>query len=403
MTKFAKMSLVAALAIAGTTASAQPLAEAIKNVDVSGTVVYRYDDKNFDRDADGDSATNNNYKVAATLKSKVTDDVTFNSRFLVASGSGSFASLDTQASADANVDVELSWANFAYTGIANTTVVIGKQGLATPWTKAVDSDGSEQTGTGILAMTTMGPVTAAAGYFNQTNLGLSAVENATRGLTAADYTDAGIDATDKDAVADFRAATSSGIGSRDLVVAALLGSFGPVNAEAWYLDLQDSLDSYFLKVSGAVGPVNAYVQYQETDFDDVSGEDVDLLKAGVSAKIGMFNGGFTYAKTGEDGSGILNAVSTNSAIGYSVSLHKATNADAIFVDLGAQVTDKLHVGLNYDKVSDDDANEADDHKEAFVQLTYNHAKNLSAYVRYADGEDAEKDYKRGRLQVEYKF
>ncbi|XPV52300.1 MAG: major outer membrane protein [Halarcobacter ebronensis] len=44
MKKFAKMSLVAALAVAGTAASAQPLAEAIKNVDVSGTVAYRYND-----------------------------------------------------------------------------------------------------------------------------------------------------------------------------------------------------------------------------------------------------------------------------------------------------------------------------------------------------------------------
>ncbi|XPS40277.1 hypothetical protein ACN2C3_00830 [Aliarcobacter butzleri] len=57
------------------------------------------------------------------------------------------------------------------TAIPNTTVNIGKQGLTTPWTVAIDSDGNEQTGTGALALTTFGPVTAAAGYFNQTNLG----------------------------------------------------------------------------------------------------------------------------------------------------------------------------------------------------------------------------------------
>ena len=49
MKKIAKLSLVAAVAVAGlTTANAQPLEEAIKNVDVSGSVVYRYD--NFDDD-----------------------------------------------------------------------------------------------------------------------------------------------------------------------------------------------------------------------------------------------------------------------------------------------------------------------------------------------------------------
>ena len=47
MRKISKISLVAAVAVAGfSTANAQPLEEAIKNVDVSGSVVYRYD--NFD-------------------------------------------------------------------------------------------------------------------------------------------------------------------------------------------------------------------------------------------------------------------------------------------------------------------------------------------------------------------
>ena len=54
--------------------------------------------------------------------------------------------------------------------ITNTTVNVGKQGLTTPWTVAIDSDGNEQTGTGILALSTVGPVTLAAAYFNQTNL-----------------------------------------------------------------------------------------------------------------------------------------------------------------------------------------------------------------------------------------
>lgn len=359
MTKFAKMSLVAALAIAGTTASAQPLAEAIKNVDVSGTVVYRYNDKNFD---DGASSVDNNYKVAVSLKSKVTDDVTFNSRVIAGGANGGLAGASTQSTGDDSIDLALTWANFAYTGIANTTVVVGKQALATPFTKATDSDGKEQTGTGILAMSTFGPITAAGAYFNQTNLGFAGSNTA---------------------------------------VLALIGSFGPVKAQAWYLDIDNNFNQYFVKASGSVGPVSLFAQYSERDNDD-NNDDISLLKTGVSAKIGMFNGGFTYAKTGDDGSGIINAVSTNSAIGYSVNFKGEKDTDGYFIDLGAQVTDKLHVGLNYDKFENDDSDT--EHKEAFIQLTYKHAKNLSAYVRYADGEDeGEVDYNRGRLQVEYKF
>ncbi|WP_419673179.1 major outer membrane protein [Aliarcobacter butzleri] len=49
MRKISKLSLVAAVAVAGfSTANAQPLEEAIKNVEVSGSVVYRYD--NFGED-----------------------------------------------------------------------------------------------------------------------------------------------------------------------------------------------------------------------------------------------------------------------------------------------------------------------------------------------------------------
>ncbi len=78
-----------------------------------------------------------------------------------------------------NADVTLSNAYFGFTAIPNTVVNIGKQGLTTPYTVAVDINGNEQTGTGILALSTFGPVTAGAGYFNNTNLDKSAEINAT--------------------------------------------------------------------------------------------------------------------------------------------------------------------------------------------------------------------------------
>ena len=55
-------------------------------------------------------------------------------------------------------------AYFGLTAIPNTVVNIGKQGLTTPYTVATDVNGNEQNGTGILALTTVGPVTAGAGF-----------------------------------------------------------------------------------------------------------------------------------------------------------------------------------------------------------------------------------------------
>ena len=198
MRKISKISLVAAVAVAGfSTANAQPLEQAIKDVDVSGSVVYRYDNfhsKNITAGANQPAVASrdvdtNRYKVALNLSSKVNDYVKFNSRFIVGSSTDSgFASLNAKAShyntstgaftsnssgrngGDGNADVSLSNAYFGFTAIPNTVVNIGKQGLTTPYTVAVDANGNEQNGTGILALTNVGPVTFGAGYFNNSNL-----------------------------------------------------------------------------------------------------------------------------------------------------------------------------------------------------------------------------------------
>ncbi|RXJ86701.1 hypothetical protein CRU87_10485, partial [Aliarcobacter trophiarum LMG 25534] len=167
--------------------------------------VYRYNDYNDDIDGGLGSRTSNNYKIGLTAKAKVNEDVTAVTRFLVAGADGGFAGLDTQNGSDANVDVELSNVYFSYTGLANTTVNVGKQGLTTPWTVAVDSDGNEQTGTGILALSNVGPVTLAAAYFNQTNLNTSG-----QGTALFD-------------------------GSENLITVAAMGNIGPVALDAWYL------------------------------------------------------------------------------------------------------------------------------------------------------------------------
>src|SRR5574344_1770347 len=173
MRKISKLSLVAAVAVAGfSTANAQPLEEAIKNVDVSGSVVYRYD--NFD-DSEGNATRTdlNRYKIGLNLSSKVNDYVKFNSRFIVGD-KNTYGWADTNAKrdggADGSADVSLSQAYFGFTAIPNTVINIGQEGLTTPYTVAVDINGNEQTGTGILALTTVGPVTGGLGYFNNTNL-----------------------------------------------------------------------------------------------------------------------------------------------------------------------------------------------------------------------------------------
>ena len=95
--KITKLSLATIIALGSISfANAQNLEDAIKNVEVSGTVAYRYNDYeestatgdgtgthprgNTDKSIGGDST--NNYKAAINLGVKVNDDVKFNSRLI---------------------------------------------------------------------------------------------------------------------------------------------------------------------------------------------------------------------------------------------------------------------------------------------------------------------------------
>ncbi|MFW2568288.1 porin [Aliarcobacter butzleri] len=423
MRKISKLSLVAAVAVAGfSTANAQPLEEAIKNVDVSGSVVYRYNDYNNDREVNGvkladKSDTNNNYKIGLNLSSKVNDYVKFNSRFLVASSTGDFAGpLNTQTGSDVNPDVTLSHANFAFTGIKNTTITAGKQGLTTPWTVALDSDGNEQTGTGILALSTVGPVTFAGAYFNQTNLDESGDLAGTLKTVMANPT------------------LGKNIGSLDIATVGVIADLSPVTLDAWYLNMDQAFDTYTVgaksdfKFDGGKFGVDA--RYVSLTLKEsvaraagmLNGADVidsnSLAKIALTGNVGIVNAKVAYAKTDKDG-GItsLDRDSETALLGWS--LHTVGKADADYWQgvLGVNILDNLNLSANYGNLqykASNLANAADmEEEEVYAQLTYKMSKNLSTYVRYGTytrettpvgGVKTEiNDDLRGRIQVEYTF
>ncbi|WP_157278216.1 major outer membrane protein [Aliarcobacter butzleri] len=427
MRKISKLSLVAAVAVAGfSTANAQPLEEAIKNVETSGSVVYRYDNSN---DTEGNSAEKNNYKIGLNLTSKVNDYVKFNSRFLVANKNGGFAdassvhyttavnggntnSLDAKDSSDANPDVTLSHAYFALTAIPNTTVNVGKQGLTTPYTVAIDSDGNEQTGTGILALSTVGPVTAAAGYFNQTNLDKSGNINSSAASVAKSVT--GITST--------VLTNNRDLGSRDIYVGALLADFSPVKLEAWYLDLADTLDSYTLVAKANFAPstdskIGVEARYVSLTLDNgkelgLDSNDNEMYRLTVTGNVGIVNAKVAY--TGTDKKGGLTALdqdAENATLGWNLTSNGVADADYWQGVLGVNILDNLNLSVNYGNLKADNAvTDGEKYKaeEIFGQLTYKMSKNFNTYLRYGnieekDGSDKLKDQDIGRLQVEYTF
>ena len=412
--KFAKLSLVAAVAVAGfTTANAQPLEEAIKNVDVSGSAVYRYND--YKSDVSNNTASSNNYKIGLNVSSKVNDDVKFNTRFLVANPSvltqagttsansvvtgnnNGFTALDTGTISDQNIDVQLSQANFAYTGLKNTTVTVGKQGLNTPYTTGVMIDENEQNGTGAMVLSAVGPVTLGAAYFNQTNLDKSGeLASTLNGLSK-----------------------RGNAGTLDITALAAIATLGPVTADAWYLDMQELFDTYTVgaKAETKLGDVTlgATARYASLDLDASSAKN-DIIKAGLSAKVGIFNASADYAKTNKEG-GItgLDSDAVTVLKGWNISTLDKFDADYYKLVAGVDILANLNLSANYgdlkSKASASSTAADIEEEELYGQLTYKMSKNLTTYVRYGTytkdytpvNSTSKIDDTRGRLQVAYTF
>ncbi|WP_026804056.1 major outer membrane protein [Aliarcobacter lanthieri] len=423
MRKISKLSLVAAVAVAGfSTANAQPLEEAIKNVEVSGSVVYRYDNFHNDNDylqtGNSDSGKNN-YKIGLNLSSQVNDYVKFNSRFIVGEkGSLGFAGLDAKNDSDTSVNVELSQAYFGFTAIPNTVVNIGKQGLATPYTVATDINGNEQTGTGILSLTTVGPVTVALGGFNQTNLDKTPDVNGGLGI---------------------KGSTALIDGTENTYVAALMGDLDFVKLEAWYLNLEDTFDTFTLAATSSIdlaenAKIGLEARYVQLNFDNdrqkalgLSDDKNSMFRFAVDGKVSIVNARIAYTKTGKDGGlTALDQDAKNTSLGWAITSNGIADANYWQAALGADILDNLNFTVNYGHLKADGSNKGTLNnvylgtidptiigeeiklQEVYGQLTYKMSKNLTTYVRYGNyeqkiGGDKAIDQDRGRIQVAYTF
>jgi hypothetical protein len=388
--KITKLSLVAAVAVASlTTANAQPLEEAIKNVEVSGTVAYRYNDYEDVKKDDGtiDSKSTNNYKAAINLGTKVNDDVKFNSRFIAGNKTGGAeVSLNTQENGDSNVETFLSEVNFSYTGVQNTIITLGKQAIVTPFTVSRDSIGNESTGTGIVAATHYGDMLSlTGGFFNQTNF---------------NNNDGGL-------------GTLNGSEGFYYVTGTL--AYAGATLDVSYADLQDKFDVYTVGLAGNYDvsdlKLSPYARYSSLDLDSTSDKNT-LWKTGIQANLGIFGAYLAYGETNKEGGTVGLDASSDSGMDdhWRVTLSGISDASAIYASVDAQVTEKVNVALKYSGI-DVGANSNDlDQNEIYVQTKYKMSSNLSTYARFGQLEKnnyygANDDLKStmGRLHVEYSF
>ena len=397
MKKMIKLSLVAAVAVAGltTSATAGSLEDAIKGTTVSGKAMigYNYADTNVQNNlgvtktanAANDSTSNQTeYDFDITMNTKVNDTITFTSGI---QADHTVDNRDETTNTNGSQAITLTKLYFtAKTDVA--TVMVGKQKQPTPFL-------DDERGDGIVALVPAGPVTLAAGHIT--------------GLLA----------------------------DQSITAAAVIGSVGPVNASLWALDVTSGttdataavLDSagdtitaataaavapgvsgYSLNLNGTFGPVNVDLTHSSLELDDTVGsEDESLTKLIVSGKVADVNLVAGYGTTnnttarnhGVDLTGDADA-KTNFALDQ-IKLDDFSDADAILV--GASMSfGKTTVGVNYltaDVGSTIDATELD------LSVKYAMSKNFSITGLYSDAEieNAAKLYDETRMELSlnYKF
>lgn len=136
--KLVKLSLVAALAAgAFSAANATPLEEAIKDVDVSGVLRYRYDTGNFDKNFVNNSNLNNSkqdhkYRAQVNFSAAIADNFKAFVQFDYNATDGG-TGVDNDKNAQEGLFVRQLYLTYTNEDVA-TSVIAGKQQLNTIWT-----------------------------------------------------------------------------------------------------------------------------------------------------------------------------------------------------------------------------------------------------------------------------
>ncbi len=391
MKKIAKLSLVAAVAVAGftTTASAGALEDAIKNTSILGYATMRYDDRNRDNNTGSNEYTQNNTKIALGLISKITEDLSYT--YVGAILGGSDTSDGTSNNGVTNYfggDIYTVYNNFTYTGFANTSIILGTQGLNVPQTDVYDTISGTQEGTGIAAVTTLGPVTLVGAYMNETNL-MGGDQVSKLGLATA---------------------TANEINKENLIVLQAMSKFAGVALDATYIDVNDTFDSYSVgakaSIDAGVAKLSPYARYTQLEFDGASGDN-KLWFVGSKFKAGIVGGNIGYGQTGKKGGFVAVDTDAEAAFqGWATQLNGTKDGSTIKTNLNVDVMSGVNVALNYNTLTFENTNTGldNDTDEVYGQLTWKPAKNFMAYLRYGQVDyEGSNDGERGRIHVQYTF
>lgn len=237
--KLVKLSLVAALAAGAlaTSASAMPLEEAIKGVDVSGMTRIRYTATNKKAGKD-ETEHESTWKFKAAMNVKTTIDDNFFNVVSIRYDSKDNGITKNTANDEKNHKFE---ANQFFLGatFGNTTIQLGRQTIGAFFTDDMYGDGIK-----VLNTDVEGLVLAALfmdSLENDSNIGSN--ENKENNFVYGDK----IELTSRKAVS---LATNKIVTDHNLYGVAAIGSYDPISFQLWYASLEDVTNLFALELAG---------------------------------------------------------------------------------------------------------------------------------------------------------
>ncbi|EIC6821873.1 group 3 major outer membrane porin protein PorA [Campylobacter coli] len=425
--KLVKLSLVAALAAgAFSVANATPLEEAIKDIDVSGVLRYRYESGRFGKDLNLENANLNSSKQEHKYRAQI------NFSGAIADNFKAFVQLDYNAkdggygansvsNTKTSLNVRQLYLTYTNEDVA-TSVILGKQQLNTIWTdNAIDG----LVGTGI-----------------------KVVNNSIDGLTLAAFA---IDSVNTDEQGDgvfFKTSKLTDAGenspyldwSQNIYGAAAIGSYevfnGQLNPQLWLAYMTDNAFLYALDVA-----------YNTTIFDGVNwtlegaylGNSLDNTLddhyAGGSANGNFFGlrgsvevngwdatlGGLYYGKKDKitvtvlEDQGNIGSLLAGEEIFYTKGskLNGDTGRNIFgYVKAGYTFNETVRVGADFvyggTKTESNTYVGGGDKLEAVARVSYKYSPKLNfsawySYVNVDSDNNGEGDHNAVRLQALYKF
>ena len=274
--KLVKLSLVAALAAGAlaTSASAMPLEEAIKGVDVSGMTRIRYTATNKKAGKD-ETEHESTWKFKAAMNVKTTIDDNFFNVVSIRYDSKDNGMTKSTANDEKNHKFE---ANQFFLGatFGNTTIQLGRQTIGAFFTDDMYGDGIK-----VLNTDVEGLILAA--------LFMDSLENDSNiGSNEAKEENFVYDTIKYPSQAAVELATKKTVTDHNLYGVAAIGSYDPISFQLWYASLEDVTNLFALELAGDFTvsddvKLGLKGQYAFSDFDGKFKTATENAVKGVSA------------------------------------------------------------------------------------------------------------------------